>query len=68
MDAQEVDLFEQLKDEFKTGKVSKVTAVRCRDVWNIYNPTRKITYCMCSSFQRRIYGKDFIEWYESYNR
>lgn len=68
MDAQEVDLFEQLKDEFNTGKVSKVTAVRCRDVWNVYNPTRKITYCMCSSVQRRIYGRDFIEWYEGQNR
>ena len=68
MDAQEISLFETLYDEFNTGKVSKVTAVRCRDVWNIYNPTRKITYCMCSSVQRRIYAKDFLTWYAEFNR
>jgi hypothetical protein len=67
MDAQEVDLFEQLKDEFNTGKVSKVTIVRVRDVYNKYSE-RIVKYCMCSSVQRRIYAKDFIEWYESYNR
>jgi hypothetical protein len=68
MDAQEISLFEQLKDEFNSGKVSKVTAIRCRDIWNIYHPEKKITYCMCSSVQRRIYAKDFLDWYEGRNR
>jgi hypothetical protein len=67
MDAQEVSLFEQLKDEFNSGKVNKVTIVRVRDVYNKY-VERQVTYCMCSSVQRRIYAKDFLEWYEGYNR
>lgn len=67
MDAQEVSLFEQLYDEFNEGKVSKATAIRCRDVWNKYNE-KQITYCMCSSVQRRIYAKDFLTWYAERNR
>lgn len=67
MDAQEVSLFEQLKDEFNAGKVNKVTIVRVRDVYNKYSD-RQVTYCMCSSVQRRIYAKDFLDWYESRNR
>ena len=67
MDAQEVSLFEQLKDEFNAGKVNKVTIVRVRDVYNKYSKYT-ISYCMCSSVQRRIYAKDFIEWYEGQNR
>jgi len=67
MDAQEVSLFEQLKDEFNAGKVNKVTIVRVRDIYNKY-AERQVTYCMCSSVQRRIYAKDFIDWYEGQNR
>ena len=67
MDAQEVSLFEQLKDEFNAGKVNKVTIVRVRDVYNKYSD-RQVTYCMCSSVQRRIYAKDFLDWYEGRNR
>jgi hypothetical protein len=67
MDAQEVSLFEQLKDEFNAGKVNKVTIVRVRDVYNKHSD-RQVTYCMCSSVQRRIYAKDFLDWYEGRNR
>jgi hypothetical protein len=67
MDAQEIELFEQLKDEFNAGKVNKVTIVRVRDVYNKYSD-RQVTYCMCSSVQRRIYAKDFLDWYEGRNR
>jgi hypothetical protein len=67
MDAQEVSLFEQLKDEFNSGKVNKVTIVRVREIYNKY-AERQVNYCMCSSVQRRIYAKDFIEWYEGQNR
>lgn len=67
MDAQEVSLFEQLKDEFNAGKVNKVTIVRVKDIYNKYSE-RKVTYCMCSSVQRRIYAKDFLDWYEGRNR
>jgi hypothetical protein len=67
MDAQEVSLFEQLKDEFNAGKVNKVTIVRVKDVYNKYSD-RQVTYCMCSSVQRRIYAKDFLDWYEGRNR
>ena len=67
MDAQEISLFEQLKDEFNSGKVNKVTIVRVREIYNKY-AERPVTYCMCSSVQRRIYAKDFIEWYEGQNR
>jgi hypothetical protein len=67
MDAQEISLFEQLKDEFNAGKVNKVTIVRVRDVYNKYSD-RQVTYCMCSSVQRRIYAKDFLDWYEGRNR
>ncbi len=67
MDAQEVSLFEQLKDEFNSGKVNKVTIVRVRDIYNKYSKYT-ITYCMCSSVQRRIYAKDFLTWYAEFNR
>jgi hypothetical protein len=67
MDAQEVSLFETLYDEFNAGKVNKVTIVRVRDVYNKYSE-RKVTYCMCSSVQRRIYAKDFLTWYAEFNR
>jgi len=67
MDAQEVSLFEQLKDEFNAGKVNKVTIVRVRDVYNKY-ADREVKYCMCSSVQRRIYAKDFLTWYAEFNR
>jgi len=46
MDAQEVSLFEQLKDEFNAGKVNKVTIVRVKEVYNKYSD-RQVTYCMC---------------------
>jgi hypothetical protein len=67
MDAQEISLFEQLKDEFNAGKVNKVTIVRVKEVYNKYSD-RQVTYCMCSSVQRRIYAKDFLDWYEGRNR
>jgi hypothetical protein len=67
MDAQEVSLFEQLKDEFNAGKVNKVTIVRVRDVYNKY-ADKPVNYCMCSSVQRRIYAKDFLTWYAEFNR
>jgi hypothetical protein len=67
MESKEIDLFEQLKDEFNSGKVNKVTIVRVRDIYNKY-ADREVNYCMCSSVQRRIYAKDFIEWYEERNR
>ena len=67
MDAQEVSIIEQLKDEFNAGKVNKVTIVRVKDVYNKYSD-RQVTYCMCSSVQRRIYAKDFLDWYEGRNR
>ena len=67
MDAKEIDLFDLLKDEFNSGKVNKVTIVQAREVYNKYAP-KPVTYCMCSSVQRRIYAKDFLDWYASYNR
>ena len=67
MDAQEINLFETLYDEFNLGKVSKVTIVRVRDIYNKY-ADKPVTYCMCSSVQRRIYAKDFLTWYAEYNR
>ena len=67
MDAQEISLFEQLKDEFNAGKVNKVTIVRVKEVYNKYSDSQ-VTYCMCSSVQRRIYAKDFLDWYEGRNR
>ena len=67
MDAQEVSLFETLYDEFNAGKVNKVTIVRVRDVYNKY-ADKPVTYCMCSSVQRRIYAKDFLTWYAERNR
>ena len=67
MDAQEIDLFEVLKDEFNSGKVNKVTIVRVREVYNKY-ADKPVNYCMCSSVQRRIYAKDFLDWYAEFNR
>ena len=67
MDAQEISLFETLYDEFNAGKVNKVTIVRVRDVYNKY-ADKPVTYCMCSSVQRRIYAKDFLTWYAEFNR
>ena len=67
MDAQEISLFETLYDEFNAGKVNKVTIVRVRDVYNKYSE-KTVTYCMCSSVQRRIYAKDFLTWYAERNR
>lgn len=67
MDAQEISLFETLYDEFNAGKVNKVTIVRVRDVYNKY-ADKPVTYCMCSSVQRRIYAKDFLTWYAERNR
>ena len=67
MDAQEVELFEQLKDEFNSGNVRKVTILKCRDIYNRIKGDN-LTYCMCSSVQRRIYAKTFLEWYEGENR
>ena len=67
MDAQEISLFETLYDEFNSGKVNKVTIVRVRDVYNKY-AEKPVNYCMCSSVQRRIYAKDFLDWYEGFNR
>lgn len=67
MESQEIEAFEQLKDEFNQGKVSKITIIGVRDIYNKY-ADREVKYCMCSSVQRRIYAKDFIEWYEERNR
>lgn len=67
MESQEIEAFEQLKDEFNQGKVSKITIIGVRDIYNKYTD-REVKYCMCSSVQRRIYAKDFIEWYEERNR
>jgi len=67
MESQEISLFEQLKDEFNSGKVNKVTIVRVRDIYNKY-ADREVKYCMCSSVQRRIYAKDFLTWYAEFNR
>lgn len=67
MDAEEIEVFEQLKDEFNEGSVKKVTIIQARDIYNKVKGD-KVTYCMCSSVQRRIYAKDFLDWYESLNR
>ena len=67
MESQEIEAFEQLKDEFNQGKVSKITIIGVRDIYNKY-ADREVKYCMCSSVQRRIYAKDFIEWYEERNQ
>lgn len=68
MEQEEVNILERLSDQFKDGLVVKRTVLKARNIWNKYNPTEEIDYCMCTSVKRQIYAKKFVEWYESLNR
>jgi hypothetical protein len=63
---EEINILERVKAELITGVVTKRNALKARDIYNKHHAP--IQYCMCSSIQRRIYAKSFIEWYESTNR
>jgi hypothetical protein len=64
---QEIEIMTRLKEQFLEGLVVKKTVIKARDIYNKYSEDN-ISYCMCSSVQRRIYAKTFIDWYEAYNR
>jgi len=68
MEQEEVIIFERLRTQFEAKVVTKKTALAARDIFNKYNPSEKVTYCMCTSVKRNIYAKQFIEWYEGFNR
>lgn len=63
---EEVNIMTRLVEQFQQGLVVKRTILKARDIWNKHNAP-KIEYCMCSSIQRKIYAKQFIEWYEAVN-
>ena len=64
MESQEVEIMNRLKTQFLEGLVVKKTVIKARDIYNKYSGD-KINYCMCSSVQRKIYAKTFIDWYEA---
>lgn len=65
MEQEEVNILERLREQFYEGYVVKKTVIKARNIWNKYNPTDEVTYCMCTSVKRHVYAKQFIEWYES---
>ena len=68
MEQEEIEIMERLKDQFTESLVVKKTVIKARNIWNKYNPTNEVTYCMCTAVRRRVYAKKFIEWYEVFNR
>jgi hypothetical protein len=64
MEQQEIEILQRLTDQFKDGLIVKKTVIKARDIFNKYNPTKMVTYCMCTSVRRNIYARQFIEWYE----
>jgi len=67
MEQQEIEILSRLKDQFNDGFVVKKTVLKARDIFNKYN-TEQVSYCMCTKVRRQIYAKQFIEWYEGFNR
>ena len=67
MESQEIEILQRLTDQFKEGLIVKKTVLKARDIFNKYNPTKTVTYCMCTSVRRNIYARQFIEWYEKRN-
>lgn len=68
MEQQEIEILSRLRDQFNDGFVVKKTVLKARDIFNKYNPLEKIDYCMCTKVRRQIYAKQFIDWYEAFNR
>ena len=68
MEQEEVNILERLREQFNDGLIVKKTVIKARDIYNKYNEGEKVTYCMCTSVRRKIYAKQFIDWYESLNR
>lgn len=68
MEQKEISTFELLKDELQEGNVSKSTAIHARNIYNRYNPTKKVSYCMCQKVKRHVLATQFMEWYERQNR
>ena len=67
MDAEEREIMDRLRDQFSEGLVVKKTAIKAKNIYNKYNPSTPVGYCMCTAVRRHIYVKQFIEWYESVN-
>jgi hypothetical protein len=65
MDAEEKQIMERLRDQFNDGLVVKKTVIKAKNIWNKYNPSSPVEYCMCTAVRRHVYAKQFIEWYES---
>ena len=68
MDAEEKQIMERLRDQFNDGLVVKKTVIKAKNIWNKYNPSNPVEYCMCTAVRRHVYAKQFIEWYEGFNR
>lgn len=68
MEQEEIEIMERLKDQFTESLVVKKTVIKARNIFNKYNPTNEVTYCMCTAVRRHVYAKKFIEWYEVFNR
>lgn len=68
MEQEEVMIMDRLRDQFADGLVVKKTVIKAKNIYNKYNPTSEVTYCMCTAVRRHIYAKQFIEWYEGFNR
>jgi len=59
-------VFQNLREEFNQGRVSKPTATKAMNYYNSkVEPKERITGCMCTSVKRKIYGRMMLEWYES---
>ena len=67
MELEEIEIMNRLTTQFNEGFVVKKTVLKARDIFNKYNPTIQVHYCMCTSVKRNIYAKQFIEWYERFN-
>lgn len=67
MDSVEIEIYERLKAQFADGFVVKKTVLKARDIYNKHN-TDKVNYCMCTKVRRQVYAKQFLTWYEGFNR
>jgi len=58
-------IFDQLRNEYEEGRVSKPTAV---NAMNFYNQNveadKKLKGCLCTVAKRRISARMMLEWYE----
>lgn len=61
---EDIEVFEALREEYDDGYVQKRTAVMAKDIYNLNNKN-KIDNCMCSKIQRRILGKEMLDWFEA---